>query len=129
MTATPTTRFDHSAAKEDLKMRITTPIIAAAALLVAAPAIAQDDNAATNVAAVTTNAVDANAVDANAMTPADDAAMAANQTAVMPVDDNVAMVDTSVGEPAPAPKRGFPWGLLGLIGLIGLIPRTGSRRG
>ncbi|MEO6224931.1 MAG: hypothetical protein ABIO80_03650 [Sphingomicrobium sp.] len=106
-------------------MRITTPILAAMAVLVAAPAAAQNDTVAN-----TTVMVPDNSMDANAMTPADTAAMAGNQTAVLPVDDNVAMVDTTTAEvvPAPPPKKGFPWGVLGLLGLIGLIPRTGGTR-
>lgn len=95
-------------------MRTTPMMIAAAALLAAGPALAQ--NEATNAPA---NAAETNAVEMNAT-----ANMAANvPTPAEPValpGDNVA----NETAPAPAPKRSFPWGLLGLLGLLGLIPRS-----
>ena len=99
-------------------MRITTPIIAAAALLAATPVIAQNDAAAPDANAE----MAVNAVDANAMTPTDNAAMAGDQTAVVPVDNTAAM-DANTAPPVQE-KHGFPWGLLGLLGLLGFIPRT-----
>ena len=92
-------------------MRISTPILAAAALLAATPALAQNDTA--NAVVVDNTAV---ATDANAM------------TAVPPATTETTTADINMVEPAPAPKRGFPWGVLGLLGLIGLIPRTGGRK-
>jgi hypothetical protein len=94
-------------------MRLLEPLIFAGALLVAAPALAQDNAAAPgNTAAATT--VDANGVAAGApamtATP-DNAAVAPVEAA--PTDD------TAV--PAPAPHHGFPFGVIGLIGLIGLL--------
>jgi hypothetical protein len=90
-------------------------IIAAAALISASPALAQNDagNAATNVAE--TNAVEMNAtanIAANVPTPAEPVALPG---------ENV----TNEAAPAPAPaKRSFPWGIIGVLGLLGLIPRT-----
>jgi hypothetical protein len=100
-------------------MRISTPILAAAALLAATPALAQNDTA--NAVVVDNTAV---ATDANAMAPVDANAM----TAVPPATTETTTADINMVEPAPAPKRGFPWGVLGLLGLIGLIPRTGGRK-
>jgi hypothetical protein len=90
-------------------------IIAAAALISASPALAQNDagNASTNVAE--TNAVEMNAtanIAANVPTPAEPVALPG---------ENV----TNEAAPAPAPaKRSFPWGIIGVLGLLGLIPRT-----
>jgi len=94
-------------------MRVTF-IFAAATLAMAGPALAQ-----------ATNAADANAaVVADNMTAADNTALADNV-----VVDNTIAADTMPIEedaaPAPAPKKNFPWGLLGLIGLVGLL---GGRR-
>ena len=99
-------------------MRITMPILAAAALLATTPALAQNDAVDSN----TTGETMVNTTDANAMTPADNAAMNADQTAAVPVDNGAAM-DTNYAPPAQE-KHGFPWGLLGLLGLLGFIPRT-----
>jgi MYXO-CTERM domain-containing protein len=83
--------------------------------LIAAPAVAQDNNV---VAANATEMVATNdtgnvaTADANAMPaqPVPEAAPAATEPA-----------------PAPAPeKQSFPWGVLGLLGLVGLL---GKRRG
>ena len=86
-------------------------------MFAATPALAQNDTAATD------NAVADNAMvatDMNAAAPADANAM----TAMPPATTETTTMDTNVVEPAPAPKRGFPWGILGLLGLIGLLPRT-----
>ena len=101
-------------------MRISTPIIAAAALFAATPALAQNDPANATVAdnAVVTT-------DLNAAAPADANAM----TAVPPATTETTTMDTNMVEPASEPKRGFPWGILGLLGLIGLLPRTSRKRG
>jgi hypothetical protein len=98
-------------------MRMTTPLMIAAALAVSGPALAQDANNTAEAAAP----VDANATapvaDANAVAPANDVAAA-------PVEES-APADT-YGDTTPAPKKsGFPWGVLGLLGLLGLIPRRG----
>lgn len=101
-------------------MRISmTFTIAAAALLAASPAVAQNIPVADNSTAVTT----INTADANAAMPADAAMLPGDQNAVLPIDDNVGAVDMG-GAPEPREKHGFPWGVLGLIGLIGLIPRV-----
>lgn len=96
-------------------MRITTMIIAVAALGAASPALAQNDAANASTNAAETNATDMNAtanMAANVPTPAEPVALPG---------DNV----TNETAPAPAPaRRSFPWGLLGILGLLGLIPRT-----
>ena len=98
-------------------MRMTTPLMIAAALAVSGPALAQDANNTAEAAAPV--ATDANVADANAMT-----AVPANDVAAAPVEE-AAPADT-YADTAPAPKKsGFPWGVLGLIGLLGLIPRRG----
>ena len=94
-------------------MRTTPMIIAAAALLAAGPAFAQNEAA---------NAP-ANAAEANVT--------ATNEAAAAPAPANVAETTTVATEntttateqPAPA-KKSFPWGLIGILGLLGLIPRT-----
>ena len=103
-------------------MRMTTHVmIAAAALLAASPALAQNEtdpalNADAN-AVVTTNDVAA---------PADNAVMPVDANAVLPTDTTALPVDTTT--PAPADDdRDFPWGVLGLLGLLGLIPRLRRR--
>ena len=95
-------------------MRMTVPLILAAALAAATPALAQDAN----------NTADANmaapmATDANAVAP-----VATDANATVPVAEPAApAVDETT---APEEKKGgFPWGVLGLLGLIGLIPRKG----
>jgi hypothetical protein len=99
-------------------MRMTVPLILAAALAAAAPALAQDAN---NTAAVDVNATvpDATAVDANATAP-----LPTNDLAAPPAEP--VATDTATTEPAPEKKGGgFPWGVLGLLGLVGLFPRKG----
>ena len=97
-------------------MRKTFPLMIAASLIAATPALAQD----------TANTVNADTAVVNDLAPADNAidpAMTADPAndlanAPMPVDQPVETY------PAPAPaKSGFPWGVLGLLGLIGLMPR------
>lgn len=94
-------------------------ILLLAAALIAAPAIAQDNNAAN---AVDTNvaAPDANVVDANAMN------MDANAVVAMPpVTTEPMPTDTAATTPVPEEKS-FPWGLIGLVGLVGLLGRKRS---
>ena len=88
-------------------------LMAAAALTVASPAVGQDTNADTNASVPV---ADANATDANGMVATDNAVMDANMPADVPVTEDVT-------PPAPAPKKDFPWGVLGLIGLVGLLGR------
>ena len=97
-------------------MRVTY-YLAAAALIAAGPALAQntaDTNGAVaeypseNVAAADTAADSNLVVDANA--------------AGMDMDA-IAVEEDAAPAPAPERKRGFPWGVLGLLGLAGLIGR------
>jgi hypothetical protein len=103
-----------------MTMRMTVPLILAAALAASGPALAQDVN----------NTADANATDVAAMNATDASAaapMAANDVAMAP---EAAPPATTVDETAPEPEKkggGFPWGVLGLLGLIGLIPRKSAR--
>lgn len=101
-------------------MRYATPLMIAVGFALAAPAAAQEVNAADNAAAA---ANDVAATDANAI--AVDPALA-NDVAMAPapVPTDPAMSP----ETAPADDDdggGLPWGLLGLLGLLGLIPRKG----
>jgi hypothetical protein len=95
-------------------MRLSYPIIAAGALLVTAPALAQSNvEAPTN--AVSANTVDMNtaaATNAAPAAPANQETLAQAATAPMPVQPQTAPVEV---------RRGFPWGVLGLLGLIGLF--------
>jgi hypothetical protein len=88
-------------------------LMAAAALTVAAPAVAQNTTADTNA----TMPADNMAVDANAVVATDNAVVDANMPADVPVTEDVTTA------PAPAEKKDFPWGVLGLIGLVGLLGR------
>jgi hypothetical protein len=102
--------------QEEKAMRMTVPLILAAALAASTPALAQDAN---NTAAVDVNATNVVATDANAVVPP-----AANDVAAAPVEP--VANDMATTEPAPEKKGGgFPWGVLGLLGLIGLFPRRG----
>lgn len=96
-------------------MRFVEPVILAAALAAAAPAMAQDNAAVPANAA--TPVPDANmaapAPDANAAVPVTDM----NVAAPAPVDENAAAPTA----PPPDSDRGFPWGVLGVLGLIGLL--------
>lgn len=91
-------------------MRLLRSMICAGALFLAAPALAQDNNAApANVAAI-------NGPEVNAATAPSNAGqnLAEPTPSVAPPADN--------GTTAPATGHaGFPWGVLGLLGLIGLF--------
>lgn len=96
-------------------MRMTVPLIIAATLAAATPALAQDAN----------NTADANAAapvatDANAAAP-----VATDANVVAPVAEPAAPTVDETAPPPPPEKKSFPWGVLGLLGLIGLIPRKG----
>jgi hypothetical protein len=92
-------------------MRLSHSLILAGALVVAVPAVAQDNAAApANIAAT-------NATDVNAAAPAPAAPMTATENAppsvATPADTGTTL--------AVKPHRGFPWGVLGLLGLVGLL--------
>src|SRR5262245_43228595 len=98
-------------------MRMTATLtIAAAALLTADPAAAQDNGEA------------ANATDMNMAAPA--ANETANEAAPMAMETNTTTAETTATAPAPAPEpqKSFPWGVVGLLGLLGLIPRARRNR-
>ena len=99
-------------------MRMTVPLIFAAALAASTPAFAQDTN---NAASADVNATAPAATDANAAAP-----VATDANAVAPAAEPVA-TDTTTQETTTTEKKsgGFPWGVIGLLGLIGLIPRKG----
>ena len=89
-------------------------LMAAAALAIAGPAVAQNTTADANAGVPV---ADTNVADANATMPVDNTAMDAN----MPVDVPVAEDVTTT--PVPREDKDFPWGVLGLIGLVGLLGR------
>lgn len=107
-------------------MRITTTLmIAAAGLVAAAPAIAQ--NADTNGTADMT----ATNTDTNTAVPVDNTAapVAPTTTETTTTATDVNATGVPVDQTAPAPEhKSFPWGIIGLLGLLGFIPRT-RRRG
>jgi len=107
-------------------MRTIKPImIAAAALFVAGPALAQNEAAPTNTTDVTaTNSAATTDLNAVGTTTVDTTAVPATTVEPLPVDANAGTIDTSLGAPAPAEKKHFPWGVIGILGLLGLIPRT-----
>ena len=106
-------------------MGTKTPFLIGAALLIAAPAAAQNAGDATNNAAAveantaTTTDMNATAVDANAAAPAQpvDTNPAGTQGTAAPSDQLGGPTDSDTS------KHGFPWGVLGLVGLVGLFGR------
>jgi hypothetical protein len=99
-------------------MRMTTLTIAAAALLSAAPALAQNPAAPANtteVNTVTNNATTNETVNTAVPPPAPT------------TTETTTTAETGTVTTAPEEKKSFPWGVLGLLGLLGLIPR--ARRG
>jgi len=103
--------------------RITNLTIVATALLIAAPAAAQNTAGATNTTDANTTVA---APTANDVAATGAAATPVDQTAPVTTDTNTVAVDETTSAPAPEQKS-FPWGVVGLIGLLGLIPR--ARRG
>ena len=94
-------------------MRAIFRVMAAAALVTAGPAVAQETN---NTAATDANAA-ANVTDLNATAP-----VAGNEVAPAP-DTTATDADTQTSQTTEKSSSGFPWGVLGLVGLLGLIPR------
>ena len=112
-------------------MRMTATLALAAAILVgAAPAAAQNAAVPSNTTDVTT----ANTVNTTATTTANDVGNVTMPTAATPGTETTTTatntaVDVGYGPPTqPKEKRGFPWGVIGLLGLLGFLPRT-RRRG
>ena len=110
-------------------MRMTSTLtIAAAALLTAAPAWAQNATAPANTTGMTAaNTAAMNAATGNEMggtTTSTANTTTATETATVPVEANAAGESNM---PAQEEKKGFPWGALGLLGLLGLIPRMRRR--
>lgn len=92
-------------------MRLTDSFILAGSLLVAVPAIAQDN------APVSGNSVVANSADQNAAT-------ATPTIAGGPIDQNAAAPAATTPDQVTVPPpehHGFPFGIIGLIGLLGLL--------
>lgn len=87
-------------------MRLSKSLLVANAIFMAAPAVAQDDNAAQSGTAVT-NGADGNMVVVNGPPVA-----AAPASSTAPADSTAAPVKT---------HHGFPFGVIGLVGLIGLL--------
>ena len=92
-----------------MPMRLLPLMIGAA--LVAAPAAAQDNNAAT-----------ANATEVTSTNMGNEAVVDTNVEVPAPATDTA--VPAEPAAPAP-PNKSFPWGVLGLLGLVGLF---GKRR-
>lgn len=108
-----------------MSKRLITRACAAAALLAASPALAQDNNASTAIPADPANTADplANAADPLAGNAADPLAadpLAADPMATTTTDPLATepMVDTAQEDDDDG---GFPWGVLGLLGLVGLL--------
>jgi hypothetical protein len=98
--------------KGGIPMRLSNALIVAGALLVAAPAIAQD-NAAAPANTIATNA------GANTAMAAPETTNAAVPAAPAPTETTTtAQTNTMTTVPA---RKSFPWGVLGLLGLIGLF--------
>ena len=106
-------------------MRNTIPLMIAAALVVSAPALAQD----TNNTAATDATMAGNAVGTGDTMDSPDAVATAPMNGLTadsaPETSVPGAIDTTVDQPVTEDDDdgGFPWGLLGLLGLVGLIPR------
>jgi len=96
-------------------MRVTF-LLAAAALVAAGPAAAQDTTAADTNASVGV---------ADNMVVVDNTSLAGDVVVDNATTGDADTAMARAAEPAPAPRenKGFPWGVLGLIGLVGLIGR------
>jgi MYXO-CTERM domain-containing protein len=104
-------------------MRSTIWMLAAAVVLAAGPASAQD-----NVAEPVVNATnDTVTMDTNVVTDANLVATTPDMNAMEPAP---APIESELAREAAADERdddrGIPWGLLGLVGLIGLLGRRRS---
>ena len=102
-------------------MRLSHSLIAAGALLVATPALAQD-NAAAPANTVANNGVEANSANATAagpVSPTTAAATPGTQNATLPQSAPPA-AETQAPATVSAHRK-FPWGVIGLLGLIGLF--------
>ena len=103
-------------------MRNTMIVMSALALTVAAPVAAQNTDNTLN-ATTAEPAANADAAVSDNMTVTTDPAMtASNDLTAAPVTMDQP-VETTDAAPAPAEKRGFPWGVVGLLGLVGLMGR------
>ncbi len=97
---------------------------AAAAILIAAPAVAQnnemDANTVTSTSGVATNAAPAapSSATASPANPGNEAAPAPTAAMAPPAE---------TGSMTVQKNKVLPWGLLGLLGLIGLLGRRRSR--
>ena len=107
-------------------MRYSISLTIAAAVLLAAPASAQDNAVAATNDAVATDPATTDPLATNATDPAN--GMTADPMAA-PLPAEPAATDMNYGEPVDDDDDGrFPWGLLGLLGLAGLIPRKPAER-
>lgn len=109
-----------------MSKRLITRACAAAALLAASPALAQDYNASTAIPADPANAADpmaANAADPMAGNAADPMAAdpLANDPMATAATDPLATEQTVDAAATDDDDGGFPWGVLGLLGLVGLL--------
>ncbi len=103
-------------------MRNTISLMIAVALTAAAPAAAQGTDNSVN--ADTTAAAAGNDTAAtDTMTVTTDPAMTGTANDLIAAPATTDQPIETYGEPAPAKKKGFPWGVLGVLGLLGLIGR------
>jgi len=96
---------------------------AAAAIFIAGPAVAQNNEMDANTV-TSTSEVATNAAAAAPSGPTAAPAIPANEAAPAP---EVAAPATNTGSVVVQRNKVLPWGLLGLIGLIGLFGRRRSR--
>src|SRR5512141_491230 len=98
-----------------IEMRNTIPLMIAVALTAAAPAAAQGTDNSVNADTIAAAAGNDNAA-TDSMTVTTDPAMAGSANDMTATIDQP--VDIVPSEPAPAKKKGMPWGVVGLIGLL-----------
>jgi hypothetical protein len=104
-------------------MRTSIPLTIAATLLIAAPAVAQNNAVTTGNEVAAPEAADP--LDANATMTADPANGVATDPMAAPMAADPSATDPAYAEPVAdgdGDDDRFPWGLLGLLGLLGLRP-------
>lgn len=104
-------------------MRLSYLLVAAATLVLAAPAAAQNEAAPAVNTGETNTAAPASPTMSGTAPGTQSATVPANAAAPAPTEP---APSDNTGNTAPPIKSSFPWGVLGVIGLVGLFGRRRS---